>query len=257
MPAVSRVKDDAARLNGAIIKALAAIAVVVMLMSALTIALARPLVLTLYGAQWSHSTRPLMILAVYGSVSIICVLFANILAGLGKGTFILVVQLIWLGVLAPGMLIGVHVNGITGASIAHVIIIVPIVLPLYLYGLRKTVSLTRIARVLLPTVIAGVIAAVAARGAAALFANPVSALAAGLAAGTLVYVAVAAPYALIFLNGKLVSRLGANPVFRFYSLVAHVIGLPVDGGPRRDVASRRLSEANYLPRHARADGSYN
>ena len=137
MPAFSRVKDDADRLNNAIARALRAISLVVMPMSALTIALARPLVLTLYGPKWAASVQPLSILASYGAISIICVLFANILAGLGRAKFILIVQLVWLFALVPGMVLGVHRDGIVGAAIAHVIVIGPIVLPVYLFGLRK------------------------------------------------------------------------------------------------------------------------
>ena len=138
MPAFSRVKDDADRLKNAIARALRAISLVVMPMSALTIALARPLVLTLYGAKWTASVQPLSILAFYGAISIICVLFANVLAGLGRAKFILMVQLVWLVALVPGMVLGVHRDGIVGAAIAHVIVIGPIVLPIYLFGLRKS-----------------------------------------------------------------------------------------------------------------------
>ena len=99
MPAFSRIKDDADRLKKAIAKALRVISLVVMPMSALTIALARPIVLTLYGAKWTASVQPLAILAVYGAISIICVLFANILASMGRAKFILIVQLVWLACL--------------------------------------------------------------------------------------------------------------------------------------------------------------
>jgi lipopolysaccharide exporter len=257
MPAVSRVKDDPLRLQAAITKALSIMAAIVIPMSALTIALARPIVLTLYGSQWTHSTRPLMILASYGSVSIICVLFANILAGQGRATFILIVQLVWLLALVPGMLIGVRSDGITGASLAHLLVIVPIVLPLYLYGLRKTVSIVSLARVVLLAALAAGIAALAARAVASLFANPEVALTAGLVAGGLAYMAVAAPYALVLLNAQRAARLAANPVFRFYATVAHLMGLPVDRSPGRGSVSSRRGAPNYLPRHARTERSYN
>ena len=187
MPAFSRVKEDADRLKKAITKALRAIALVVMPMSALTIALARPLVLTLYGAKWTASVQPLSVLAVYGAVAIVCVLFANILASLGRAKFILIVQLVWLAALIPGMVLGVRHGGITGAAIAHVIVIVPLVLPLYLFGLRKIVDLAALAKAVLPVLLAALVAAVAAASAASRFTYPLAQLITGLAVGGLTY----------------------------------------------------------------------
>ena len=200
MPAFSRVKDDADRLKSAIAKALRAISLLVMPMSALIIALARPLVLTLYGEKWAGSIQPLAILASYGAISIICLLFANILTSLGRAKFILMVQLVWLFALVPAMVLGVHRNGIIGASVAHVIVIIPIVLPLYLFGLRRITDLTQLARAVLPPLVAASAAALAAASIASLSTYPFVQLITGLAVGGLTYAVIALPYGMALLS---------------------------------------------------------
>ncbi len=218
MPAFSRVGQDAERLKAAIARALRALSLVVMPMSALTMALARPLVLTLYGAKWAGSADTLTILTVYGAISIICVLFANILAGLGRARFILVVQFVWLAGLVPAIALGVRRYGIAGAALGHIAVIVPIVLPLYLWGLRKMVSLAALSMAVLPALLAASAAGLVAAEAASLFRLPPLQLVAGLAAGGVAYVLVAAPQASTLLTPEQISRLHLWPVLRPYRL---------------------------------------
>ena len=87
MPAFSRVKHDAELLKNAIASSLRAISLVVIPMCSVIIALARPLILTLYGAKWTASAEPLSALSSYAAIAIICLLFANIIAGLGRTKF--------------------------------------------------------------------------------------------------------------------------------------------------------------------------
>ena len=108
MPAFSRVKHDPALLKNAMATALRAVSLIVMPMCAMTMALARPLVLTLYGAKWAASANVLVVLSLYGAVSIVCLLFANMLTSFGRTKFLLLLQLIWIGALVPAMALGVR-----------------------------------------------------------------------------------------------------------------------------------------------------
>lgn len=173
MPAFSRVKEDPDQLTSAVASALRAISLVVMPMSALTMALARPLVLTVYGGQWVTSAEVLSILTLYGAISIICLLFANILAGLGKVKLLLLIQMLWITALIPAMVIGVHLDGIFGAAFAHIAIIGPVVLPIYLVALRRTtgVRFAALAKAILSVLLASSAAALAARGIESQFAR--------------------------------------------------------------------------------------
>ena len=158
-------------------------------MCAMTMALARPLVLTFYGEKWAASADVLVVLSLYGAVFIVCLLFANMLTALGQTKFLLLVQLIWISALVPAMVLGVRQDGIVGAAYAHVAVIVPIVLPSYLLTLKRFtgVRFTALGRAALPPLLAAAAAAVAAHSAAAQLNSPLAQLIAGLAAGGLVY----------------------------------------------------------------------
>ena len=224
MPAFSRVKHDPMLLKSAMGSALRAVSLIVMPMCGLMMALARPLVLTLYGAKWAASAEVLSVLSLYGAISIICVLFANMLTSLGKAKFILVVQLIWLGALVPAMAVGVHRNGIVGAAYAHIVIIGPLVLPCYVVALRKAtgVHFSTLIKAVLPSLLAAAVAAFAARAAASHFTRPLTQLFAGLVAGGLVYVAAAAPQGVALLGQQRAKKLHVLGLFRLHESIARL-----------------------------------
>jgi hypothetical protein len=171
----------------------------------------------------------LSILAIYGGISIICVLFANMLTSLGKAKFTFMVQLIWVGTLVPAMAIGVHKDGIVGAAIAHIAVIVPLVLPSYLVVLRRAtgIHLAKLGWAVAPPFLAACAAAVAARAVATRFSSPLAQLASGLVTGGLVYAVAAAPLALAWLGQERAARLRTARVFRPYYTVARLLRIPV------------------------------
>jgi lipopolysaccharide exporter len=246
MPAFSRVKHDADLLKNAMATALRGISLVIMPMCGMMIALARPLVLTLYGAKWAASANVLVVLSLYGAVSVVCLLFANMLAGLGRTKFLLVLQLIWIGCLVPAMALGVHKDGIVGAAYAHVAVIVPIVLPSYLLALKRVtgVRFTALGKAALPALLASSAAALAARGAASQLNSPLAELIAGLAAGGLIYVVCAGRQAIaVFGRGQAAER-----VLHFYSAAARLAGLPAEGRSKH-AAKYSRGRAAEAPKH--------
>jgi lipopolysaccharide exporter len=227
LPAFSRVKHDPELLNSTISGALRAVALLVMPISAVTMALARPLVLTVYGEKWAASSEVLSILALYGALTIVCTLVANILAGLGRAGLLLIVQLIWISTLFPAMAIGVHRDGIVGAAVAHVVIIGPIVLPVYLVVLMRTTGIrcSSLIKALLPAVLAASAAALAAKAVASQFAVPLIALIAGGAAAGLVYALAAAPQLIDLVNRGQIAKLPVESILRPYNFAARLVGL--------------------------------
>src|SRR5215831_1478642 len=223
MPAFSRVKHDPALLKNAMAASLRAVCLVVMPMCAMMLVLARPIVLTVYGEKWAASADVLAILSVYGVVFVVCLLFANMLTGLGRSKSLLVLQLIWIGTLVPAMVLGVHRDGIVGAAYAHVAVIVPIVLPSYLIALKRVtgVRLTALGKATLLPLLASSAAALAAWGAAAQFASPLAQLITGLAAGGVIYVVLAGRQA--------IAVFGAERILRKYRATAWLAGPPADG----------------------------
>jgi PST family polysaccharide transporter len=234
MPAFSRVRHDAELLRGAISSALRIVSLTVMPVCSMTVVLAKPLVLTLYGEKWSASATVLAVLAIYGATSIICMLFANMLAGLGKSKSLLVVQLFWLAALVPAMVIGVHRDGIVGAAIAHIVVIVPLVLPCYLIALKKTTGIHLLALIadMLPAMLAAAAAAAVAWVAASKAGNPPTQLMVGLAVGGIIYVLAVAPQIMGLLSKSNISSARIRRLFRIYDAVARTLGLPTFNPPR-------------------------
>lgn len=223
MPAFSRVKHDPTLLKNSMTTAVRGVTLIVMPMSAMTIALARPLILTVYGAKWAAAANVLVVLSFYGAVFIVCLLFTNMLAALGRTKFVLALQLIWIGTLVPAMALGVHKDGIVGAAYAHVAVIIAIVLPSYLVVLRRVtgVRLAALGKAALPALLASSAAALAARGAASQLSSPLAQLIAGLAAGGVVY-AICAGQQTVAVLGR---GRAAERVLDFYATTARLLGL--------------------------------
>ena len=244
MPAFSRVKHDPALLKKAMATALRSVCLIVMPMCAMMLVLARPLILTLYGAKWAASADVLAILSIYGVASMVCLLFANMLTSFGRTKSLFFLQLIWIGTLVPAMVLGVRMDGIVGAAYAHIAVIVPIVLPSYLLALKRVtgVRLTALGKAALPPFLASAAAALAARAAASQLHSPLAQLIAGLAAGGVVYVIGAGRQAItVFGRGRAAER-----VLRLYSAPARLVRLPGGGRAKRSAWSGRERVAEAL-----------
>ena len=227
IPAFSRVKHDPGLLKDSIANSVRAVSLIAMPMCGIVVALARPLVLVLYGARWVGAASALPVLAFYGVISIICVLFANMLASVGRSKLILVVQLLWLALLVPAMALGVRRDGIVGAAVAHIAVIGPVVLPCYLFALKKATGIrfSMLATAIAPAFFASAAAALAAKVAASQFANPLTQLVVGLLSGGLVYLAAVAPQAIVLLTREQATNRQVKLILGLYQFVGLRIGL--------------------------------
>jgi PST family polysaccharide transporter len=237
-PAFSRVKHDPDLLRNALATSLRGVSLIVLPMCGMTIALAHPIVQTMYGSKWAAAANVLVVLSFYGAVSMVCLLFANILNSFGRTGLLFILQLIWIGTLVPAMTLGVHRDGIVGAAYAHVAVIVPIVLPSYALALKRTTNVRLIAlgKAALPALLASSAAAIAARGAASQFGSPLAQLVVGLMAGGTIYTICVGKQVLAVLGrGQDVER-----VLKFYGIAARLfngiaarlVGLSTDGRAR-------------------------
>jgi lipopolysaccharide exporter len=214
-------------------------------MCALVMVLSRPIVLTLYGGRWAHAAAVLSILALYGLISVVGVLFANMLAAMGRSKFVLGIQLIWLAGLVPAMVIGVRKDGIVGAAIAHIVVIGPIVLPCYLIALKRAtgVRVGLLAKAALPPFAAAASAAGLAWVVASQFESPPVQLAAGLAAGGSLYAVVTAPQLILVVARGRAIHPGVRTILRAYHRTGRTLGVPVASPPRHAV--RRWRRTAY------------
>jgi len=239
MPAFSRVKHDATRLSAAMADGLRVVVLIAAPMCTMVMVLARPLVLTLYGTRWASSATVLSILSLYGLISVAGVIFASMLAALGRSKFVLAVQLIWLAGLVPAMVIGVRKDGIVGAAIAHIVVIGPVVLPCYLVALRRAtgVRISLLAKAAFPALAIASAAACLAWLTASEFESPLVQLAAGAAAGGSLYAVMMIPQLIrLATRGRAVPP-KAEKILVAYYRTGRLVGLPMGPTPRH--AARR------------------
>ncbi|POH68345.1 hypothetical protein C3B59_06550 [Cryobacterium zongtaii] len=138
-PAFSRVRHEGGDLRGALLQACRTVALVACAIGALTLALAEPLLTTIYGTQWTGAAPALVVLAVYGVIFVLGLLLANIIISTGRTGGLLLVQVAALAVLLPAMAVGVRYGGLVGVGLAHILVSAGVILPLYLLMLRRTI----------------------------------------------------------------------------------------------------------------------
>jgi lipopolysaccharide exporter len=195
LPAFSRVRGEGGDLHSALGRAVRTVALIAAPIGALSLALASPLIVTVYGAKWEGAAPVLGVLAVYGFISVVCLLLANVVASTGRTVVLLVVQAIALVVLIPVMWAGTTVGGLIGVGMAHIVVILLATFPIYLWAIRRTTGagFGIVARSLSWPVAAAVVAGSAAWAVAMLVPSaPLKLLVGGLAGG-LVYLVATAP----------------------------------------------------------------
>jgi lipopolysaccharide exporter len=194
-PAFSRVRHEQGDLADALYRSAQTVALVAVLIGCLTLALAEPLIVTVYGTQWSDAAPALVVLSGYGVIFVLCLLLANIIISTGRTGALFLVQVIALAALLPAMALGVDWGGLVGVGLSHIVVTAGITFPLYAFLIRKTVrrAPTIILRALVWPTAAGVLAALTAWAVAlASEAAPVKLVLGGLA-GALLYVVLTAP----------------------------------------------------------------
>jgi PST family polysaccharide transporter len=230
MPAFSRVEDDPLLLQGALRRSARAVGLVALPITVLTLALAGPLVTTVYGGAWAASVPVLEVLAVYGGLFVVISLMSNLLVGRGHTAGTLTVQVVWIGALVPAMLLGSDRLGLRGVAWAHVVVLVLVVLPLYLWLVGRLVPrvVRTVASATAPPLVAAVAAGATAAAAAAVPAPSWVRLLVGGAVGGFTYLVVAAP-----LIGDFVAPARLGPLRRLATRGRLVPGLPRLAGERR------------------------
>ncbi|WP_279586853.1 oligosaccharide flippase family protein [Diaminobutyricimonas sp. TR449] len=151
LPAISAVRRDDGDVPAAIVNATQLVAWVAFPLAACLFVFAEPLIVTLYGDQWREAAEVLRVLACYGGISVLGLLYANIVIAFGRTRVLLGVQLAVLAVLAPVMWIGITFWDLPGVAAAHIIVAALVTLPVYLTVLRHVsgVRLTAMLRALM------------------------------------------------------------------------------------------------------------
>jgi len=115
-------------------------------------ALARPLILTVYGDKWAGASKALIGLAIFAACRTVIELFSDFLVSLGRTRPLFTLQLPWLAALVASLIVLVGRFGIAGAGAAHALVASFIVLPMLVhYVSRERVPPSSVAGALLPS----------------------------------------------------------------------------------------------------------
>ena len=98
---------------------------------------ALPLIGFLYGPRWLPAAHALVWLAMLGALRILFELVYDYFVVLARSRVVFTIQLVWLIVLIPALIIGVRANGISGAGMAEVVVAACVVFPWYLVELSR------------------------------------------------------------------------------------------------------------------------
>ncbi|NPD03675.1 oligosaccharide flippase family protein [Nocardioides sp. zg-1308] len=137
LPAFGRVGDDPERLVESLVSATRLVALVALPVATCTTAMAPSLVRTVFGETWAGAAPVLAVLAVYGACFAFTLLHVNLLVAIGATAQLLAVQLAWVAALVPAMVWGIEVGGLVGAAWAHVVVVLVVSLPGYLWAMRS------------------------------------------------------------------------------------------------------------------------
>ena len=182
-PAVfSRLQGDPQRLGESFTTLLRVVAVVTLPVCLVGAAVADDVIRFVYGREWAPAADVFAVLVLVTAARIFVELSYDLLVVLRRTGRLLSVQLLWLAVLAPTVLLAARERGVVGVAVAELAVMAVVVVPCYLLMLRGCGLriLPMAVAVLPPLVVAAVGAAVAALVASELASPLLATLAAGV-----------------------------------------------------------------------------
>jgi len=109
--------------------------------SAVIGALAGPLVLTLYGSKWTAAIPILSVLAFAGAVRGMVTPLTDVLVACRATHALFVINLVWLVVLVPSLVLGSTTLGPVGAAWAHLATLLLVVVPLMFFYIHRVTGM--------------------------------------------------------------------------------------------------------------------
>ena len=159
-------------------------------------ALSTPLVRLLYGEQWLPAAEVLAALGLFGVLRVAVDVMASYLVAAGSTRPVLAVQILWIVMLVPAMIISVERWGVVGGGWAHVGVAALVLLPAYTALVcRSGVRLWPMLIAMAPPMLAAIPLWIVVRWIGDRAASPATALLLGVPAGGAVYIALVLPWA--------------------------------------------------------------
>jgi lipopolysaccharide exporter len=248
LPTLSRVRDSVADLTKHMQAGLSAVVAASLPVCALLAALAIPLIDTVYGSRWHPAWKALVVLAIFGAARTVLTLFSDLTIALGLTRRLFTIQLLWLLALTPTMIFCVHRWGIFGAGIAHAVVVVVVVIPMYLITVRRgtPLHLGWIKDAMARPFFASLVAAAAAYGGTQLVTNQVWQLLIGIALGLMAYGLLAGGW-LLRLRRTLRDMYWAHPNDTSPEQVGGTFAVPEDSMESRESVSGWTTPQPVLP----------
>ncbi len=157
-------------------------------------ALAIPFIALLYPPLYQGAAGALAFLAILGAARVLIDFMYDFLAGIGRTRVLLPLQGLWTGLLIPGLWLGARMGGIRGVAIAHAVIAVGIMVPVFSMVMgRSGVPARAIAAQLARPTATAVLGAAAALIVVGNIATPAVAFVAGGVTLVALYLLIAAP----------------------------------------------------------------
>jgi O-antigen/teichoic acid export membrane protein len=189
----SRVADSAKVLAAAFTRSIGLLMAITVPACVLLATLAEPLIHTIYGERWVSAAPALSLLAMLGLLRVAYALLGDCLAMTKRNT-LMAVQALWLVTLVPALLIGARRGGITGVSLAHVVVAAGLVGPAFLWALsRSGITVRSIFRACWRPFLGGVLMAAVSLAVVHVAGKGLAGLAAATVAALAVYVPIVYP----------------------------------------------------------------
>jgi O-antigen/teichoic acid export membrane protein len=159
----SRLQHDRSAMRKAFLACLELVETATLPCCLLISAAAVPLVHFVYGASWAPAVQALVWLGGLAAIRILFEYIYDFFVVLARSSVVFTVQVVWLIVLVPGLIVGTRVYGIGGAAMAEVAVALIVVLPWYLaelgkVGIKWKPLLGRVGLPLLAAAVVGVVA---------------------------------------------------------------------------------------------------
>jgi len=195
----SRLRGDPEAMRAGLVRTLGMLMAVTLIVCGLLATLADPLVRFVYGQKWSPAVDAVRYLAALGGARVMCDFLSDYLVAVGKPRTILLLQATWVAALIPLLAVGAHVDGIYGVSFAHMAVALILVVPAFLFAVRRTgVRLMPLLTVLWRPVLGSVLGLAGAAVAISRISGPFARLAIGATIAAAVYAAIVYPARLVF-----------------------------------------------------------
>jgi O-antigen/teichoic acid export membrane protein len=136
--ALARLQGEPGAMRSTFLSTAGLLASVVVPVCVMLAVAAEPLIRLVYGVQWGPSAAVLPWLALLGLLRIIFELVYDYFVVLANTRVVFTIQVVWLLVLAPAVWFGANSGGSAGAAAAQFGVGLLLILPIYLYELRRT-----------------------------------------------------------------------------------------------------------------------